>query len=516
MRPFRLWSRFRCWTLSAPVRLKIMGIALGVIFLLGLAMTLQVRATLTGRMLEELEQRGVAVTRDVAGRAADLILTDNLFALQELVRTTMENNEDARYVFIVGRDGRILAHTFGEHFPPDLLVVNAAGPPARSRVELLETEEGLIHDLAVSILDGKAGVARVGMSERRLGEVVQGTTWLLLLVTVVVSLVGVAGAYLLTLVLTRPILQLVEVTRAVGRGDFSQQAPVWATDEIGRLSAAFNAMTEALARSRQEIEAYNRQLVRRNEELSVLYEEVQRKEELLRQLLEKLILAQEEERKRVARELHDEVGQSLTAVIMGLGTAEEGLPAELLPMRTQLARLQDLAAKTLEGIRRLMVDLRPTLLDDLGLIPAIQWYAETHLAPAGVAPTVEVVGPRRRLPPLVETALFRVAQEGITNIVKHAAASRATVRLEFRPASIAAAIEDDGTGFTRQEPRDGRGLGLMGMQERVTLLGGTLRLSSDQGRGTRIAIEIPLPDQGEEALASSHLRTNSHSLRHTP
>lgn len=654
MRPSRLWSSFWSWVHSAPVKVKIMGIALGVILLLGLVVTLQVRTIITGRMLQELDQRGGAVARDVAGRATDLILTDNLFALQELVRNTMENNEDVRYVFVQDRDGHVLAHTFGVPFPSDLLTANIAKPADRFRVELLDTEDGVIHDVAVAILEGRAGTTRVGLSEQRLQTIVQDTTWLLLMVTGIVSLVGVAGAYLLTLVLTRPISQLVQVTRAVARGDFSQKARVRTGDEIGRLSADFNAMTEALARSRAEIEAFTRQLVRRNEELSALYDiavtvsrslqleeilngaltkvlevmelragwvflqdeqsgclalaaqkglspqfateeaeqelgycicrevmdsrearvlddirscprlsqatllreglrahasvplkakdkvlgimnvawdddrrfpdeelnllqsighqvgiaienarlyaEVQRKEELRRQLLEQIILAQEDERKRVARELHDEVGQSLTALIMSLGSAEASLPPELTAIRGQLAEIEDLSSRTLEGIRRLMADLRPTLLDDLGLVPAIRWYAETHLARAGVQPGVEVIGPRRRLSSSFETALFRVVQEAVTNIVKHAGASQATVRVEFNPGSIATTIEDDGRGFDVAERRDGSGFGLLGMQERVTLLGGSLRIESEPGRGTRVFLEIPIQDS-EGALS---------------
>ncbi|MBI3978554.1 MAG: GAF domain-containing protein, partial [Chloroflexi bacterium] len=619
-----------------------------VIFLLGLAVTLQIRATLVERLREEMTWRGGAVARDVAGHATDLILTDNLLALNDLVRSTVANNEDLRYAFVLGRNGQPLVYTFSDHVPPDLLNANTVGPEERFRAELLETEEGLIHDAAAPILEGKAGIARVGLSEKRLEAIVRDTTWLLLIVTVFVSLVGVAGAYLLTLVLTKPILQLVEVTRAVGKGDFSRQAPVWATDEIGRLSVAFNAMTAALGRSRAEIEEYNRQLVWRNQELSALYavaltvsrslrledilngalakvlevmqlragwiflqddqggrlvlaaqqglsadfvreeaeremgacicrevmdsgeariiddmlqclrlprqvlereglrthasvpltakdqvlgainvarhddrrftedelrllhsfghqigiaienarlyEEVQQKEQARRELIEKLILAQEEERKRVARDLHDEVSQSLTALIIGLGRAEESLPPELQPVTDQLAQIRDLTAKVLEETRRLMVDLRPSLLDDLGLVPAIHWYAKTHLKEAGVEAGVEVVGSRRRLPPLVETALFRVIQEAISNIVKHAEAKRVWIRLEFKESAVAARIEDDGKGFRPQEPNGRRSLGLLGMTERVTLLGGTFRIDSAPGQGTRISIEIHLPD----------------------
>ncbi len=645
MRPSTLWPRLRSWLLSFSVRVKIMGIALGVILLLGLVVTFQVRATMKATLKEELRRRGGSIARDIAGRATDLILTDNLFTLNELVREAVQTDHDVRYVFVVDQARNLLAHTFGHHFPAGLLEANTVLPGERFRIEILETEEGLIHDVAAPILEGRVGVVRVGMSERHLREAIASTTRFLLFVTGLVSLAGVAGAYLLTSVMTRPILDLVQVTEAVGRGDFSRKAPLWAMDEIGRLGAAFNAMIETLARSRAEIEQFNRQLLRRNEELSalnaiavtvsrslqlkdvldgalekvlevmrlqagwiflqhgqdgslvlaahkglstdflkeearqeweecicrevmmsgearilddlwrcprlspkviekeglsahasvplkakdrvlgvmnvachddrpfseeelrlltaighqigiavenaILYEEVQRKEEVRHLLLDKLIMAQEEERRRIARELHDEVGQSLTALIMGLGGAEEMIPQELEPLRRRLEEIRTLTAGTLEEIRRLMVDLRPTLLDDLGLIPAIHWYAETHLARAGVEPRIEVVGPKRRLPPPVETALFRVIQEATTNIVKHAGAKTATIRLQFEASSITASIADDGKGFDPREKRP-EGFGLLGMEERVTLLGGIFTLDSRPGHGTRITFTIPV------------------------
>jgi len=266
---------------------------------------------------------------------------------------------------------------------------------------------------------------------------------------------------------------------------------VWTNDEIGRLAAAFNSMTEALARSRDEIEQFNRQLLRRNEEL-------QHKEVSRRRLLDKLIHAQEEERKRVARELHDQVGQSLTALIMRLGSTEEMIPPETDQVKSQLSEICTLATEILEEIRRLMMDLRPALLDDLGLIPAVRSYAETQLGRSQVRAQVEVAGVKRKLPPFVDTALFRVVQEAVTNIVKHAEAQKATIQLRFNASSILATIEDDGKGFNRAEVgRNGTTLGLLGMEERVNLLGGTWQIESQQGRGTRVAVEIPIPlEQG--------------------
>ena len=225
-----------------------------------------------------------------------------------------------------------------------------------------------------------------------------------------------------------------------------------------------------------------------------LYEEVRQKEALRRRLLDELIRVQEEERKRVARELHDRVGQSLTALIMAVGSVEEIIPPEADHVRRHLAEIRTMMAAVVEETRRLMLDLRPALLDDLGLIPAIRSYAEAHLGPAGVQLEVEVAGIKRKLPPSVDIALFRVVQEAVTNVVKHARASKAAIRLHFNKSLVSATVEDDGKGFDCKDPNlNLRTFGLLGMQERAALLGGTLRIDSRPDRGTRVALQIPTP-----------------------
>lgn len=474
MKPWRLWLRVFQWALSVPLRVKIMGIALGVIILLGLAVTLEIRGKLTATMREELRQRGASIARDVAGRATDLILTDNLFGLQQLVKETLENNGDVRYVFVVGRGQDLLAHTFSKQVPPDLLDANSAHSMERFRVELLESEEGLIHDLAVPILGGTAGMARVGMSEGRLQQVVAGTTWYLLAVTVLVSLVGVAYAYLLTLVVTKPILRLVDVTTAVGKGDFSQRASIWAMDEIGRLSAAFNVMVEALERSREEL---------------------RRKEEIRSYLLEKVIYAQEEERKRIARELHDGTSHALTSFMLGLkllggsGTFEE--------VEGRTAQLRSLVAKALEEVHDLASELRPSVLDDLGLVAALEGYTKDYVRKFHIEVDFHASGlERRRLPSQVETALYRIIQEALLNIAKHADAKNISLMLEHRGSALVGIVEDDGKGFdvdqVMESASDQKKLGLLGMQERASLIGGQLTIESRLGGGTTIFINVRL------------------------
>ncbi len=640
--------RFRDWALSVPLRVKIMGIVLGVILLFSLAVTLQVRATLKATLREELEERGHSVARDVAGRAIDPMITDNLFAIDQLIRDRRQHDRDVRYVFILDRSGNLYAHTFDRGLPVGLLEANYSEPGEDGVAKVVLTEEGLVYDVAVPILEGRVGTVRVGMSEKNLQRILRDTTLILLLATGCVSFLGIAAAFLLTSVITRPIFDLVQVTEAVARGDLRQKATVRAEDEFGRLGIAFNSMTEALARSRSEIEQSNRQLLQRNEELSVLnsvattvsrsldlgqildgalervldgvkikagwvflgeegdehlklaasrglsesflkeeaekdlgdcicrevmvsgearivddmltcprlthqvlqkeglqchasiplkaknkvlgimnlacpkeqritvddlklltaighqvgiaienarlYEEVRQKEALRRRLLDELIRVQEEERKRVARELHDRVGQNLTALIMAVGSAEEILPPEAAHVRKHLAEIRTMMAAVVEETRRLMLDLRPALLDDLGLIPAIRSYAEAHLSPVGVQLQVEVGGTKRKLPSSVDIALFRVVQEAVTNIVKHAEASKASIRLHFNKSSVSATIVDDGHGFDRKESAlEARTFGLLGMEERTALLGGTLCIDSQPNGGTRVDLQIPTP-----------------------
>lgn len=229
----------------------------------------------------------------------------------------------------------------------------------------------------------------------------------------------------------------------------------------------------------------------------LLYEEVQRKEELRGELLQKVITAQEEERKRVARELHDETGQSLSTVIVGISAVENSLPKDMAPVKEHLSRIKSMMTQALTDIRKLILDLRPSVLDDLGLAAALRWYAKSHLEASGVDVTLETRRlDRKRFPPEMEIALFRIVQESINNIVKHAGASQARLRLELSDNAVFLEVEDNGQGFDIHEVRmsrdRARGLGILGMQERVALFGGKFHIESHAGRGTRIRVEVPL------------------------
>jgi signal transduction histidine kinase len=218
------------------------------------------------------------------------------------------------------------------------------------------------------------------------------------------------------------------------------------------------------------------------------------------QLLEKLITAQEEERRRISRELHDDASQSLAALALNLEGLADKLPPRSRDARQKLDILKEQAIHTLEGIRSLALELRPSVLDDLGLPMAVDWYARDYMAKRGLDVDIQVAGQGVKLPPYTETMLFRIIQEGLTNIVKHAEASQVKVKLQLNNSTATVQLEDDGIGFDVKAALSGEGmrqnLGLHGMSERATLLGGTLTIQSQPGQGTSLRVEVPLGKGG--------------------
>ncbi len=212
----------------------------------------------------------------------------------------------------------------------------------------------------------------------------------------------------------------------------------------------------------------------------------------LRQMSSQVLTAQEEERKRIARELHDDTAQALTSVLVRLRLLERSAGDGRL--RAGITELRDLTGEALEGVRRMAIDLRPPMLDDLGLEAALQAFVQdfSHRWPVKAKFTSGRLG---RLPLDVELVLYRIVQEALSNVAKHANASRVEARLTRRGRSLHLVIEDDGCGFDVEAAKSSRGsgLGLFGMEERLALIGGSVRVESAVGRGTRVSVEAPLP-----------------------
>jgi signal transduction histidine kinase len=209
-----------------------------------------------------------------------------------------------------------------------------------------------------------------------------------------------------------------------------------------------------------------------------------------RDALRNVVSAQELERERLARELHDETGQALTSILLGLKELEDAGSAADVSSAT--ARLRELVVTTLQDVRRLAVELRPKALDDFGLVPALERLVETFQEQTGIEVIMEPQLGQDRLPSEIETALYRIIQEALTNVVKHAQASRVSIVLSRRGSSVSAVFEDDGRGFAVDETRED-GLGLLGMKERLSLLDGRLQIESSSDGGTTLVAEVPVP-----------------------
>ncbi|MDB5082529.1 MAG: Histidine kinase [Chloroflexi bacterium] len=256
---------------------------------------------------------------------------------------------------------------------------------------------------------------------------------------------------------------------------------------------------------RQFTTALNHMLTRLEENAHVIQEDQRQ----LQMMTARVINAQENERKRIARELHDEASQSLTAMIMGLEAARQAAPAADAALQQNLAGLKELAVSTLEELRKLALDLRPTMLDDLGLIPAVRWLSRTARERGNLAVNFSVAGfeGHERLAPELETCLFRITQECLTNILKHANASVVDIKLEQFAADaltpypgVRLTVRDDGRGFDRATARAkayrGGHLGLFDIEERATLMGGHVKIGpanpNAEAPGTCTIVTLPL------------------------
>jgi signal transduction histidine kinase len=319
----------------------------------------------------------------------------------------------------------------------------------------------------------------------------------------------VAGDLILMYLTTRsvlvPVQALTEATRRITDGDLETPIAAYGRDEISTLARSFDAMRVRLKDSIEEIHSWNRELDAHVQERSAAYRTaLEQKEQLRSELLRRVINAQEEERKRISRELHDETCQLLTGLAYALDNAAE---ANSLPeVRRLLEQMHALTKSTLEGVHRIIFDLRPSMLDSLGLVPALRWYADTRLRGMGCVFVIREIGEPRRLPPPVETAIFRVMQEVINNIAQHSQARHVDFVIDTRDGWADVRVTDDGIGFDPDRlmgALEGKqGLGLMGMRERMDAVGGELHLRSVPGGGTAVRLIVPLngvaPDDGKE------------------
>jgi PAS domain S-box-containing protein len=235
-------------------------------------------------------------------------------------------------------------------------------------------------------------------------------------------------------------------------------------------------------------------------EISRNITQLKRAEKEIRDLSRRLIKGMEEERKKLAQDLHDELSEVLTAVYFGMEALHNSIPGKLKDQRKKCMELIGEIEEIGDRIRNISSDLRPAMLDDLGLIPTIEWYISDFInRRQGIEIDLETIGVKKRLDPEIEIVLYRILQEGLNNIAKHAKASHVKVLLTFNHPKIIFTIKDDGVGFEMTKGISAKGfkshgIGLAGLRERVASAGGSIDIRSRKGKGTLIRAELPIPE----------------------
>lgn len=447
--------------------IKVMGIALSLIALFGLETIIETRALMRDSLEKEAHGHSLQLARQLESSLIDRLITGDLVTVYGLLKGAEEINPGIKYLFILSPQKRVLVST--PEFPLSRALIDANGINADGslREEELETEWGIINDLAAPIMGGRLGTLRIGLSREYVRRAVDAMTARLLLSVLMVALLGVGISYLLALVLSKPINELIKGIDQVEKGDLEVRIRPWFSDEIGRLTDAFNNMAGVLGREKA----------------------------LKTELMRKLITSQEEERQRISRELHDKTSQSLTSIKIGLKVLEnQALPREAL---LKFDEFRTLLNSSLDEIHELAVELRPPSLGDLGLPQVVKELGENFQKAFSIEVKCSVEDYFRvnRLEPALEIGLYRIIQEAFSNIEKHSGAGSVEVGFAKTEEAVLLTISDNGRGFCPAQVlvKPGRKpIGLFGMKERAELLGGKFGIAAGNGGGTRITVSLPL------------------------
>jgi signal transduction histidine kinase len=487
---FVSWGR-RIWSIvgGVSIRVKVLGIVLGVILLLSAFVIVQMRNVLTDKLLDELAAQGISIGDSIAYEIASIGMqadpaTLNFYLLNRQIHySSSSHNTLVTYIYVEdSTDGAILGAAGDlSSANDDAITPLATHTHGRATVEVGPSFVELVVPVPSS-----NDLLHMALARTNIEATVRSVTMQLLAITLLMIAIGFVAAIFLTWILARPLLDLVAATQSVAQGDLSRRVPSWANDEIGELSTAFNQMVESLARAEKERAA---------------------QAQLRERYVIGVILAQESERRRIARELHDSTSQSLTSLLVGLQNLKA---ASDLRLESKIDELRQVVSSTLEEVRALSWRLRPSALDDLGLQVALQHHIEDFCQRYGVQVDYVVRGLVNRLPPEMETSIYRIVQEGLTNIARYANATHASVIVGYRHNMIRVIIEDNGVGF---DPSivytQNKSLGLQGIRERAGLFEGSLTIESQPGSGTSLFVEIPY-------LAEAPSSSESPSSAETP
>lgn len=454
---------------AVGVFVKILGVGAAVALIFGVVAGYEVHRAATRSLYDSLRINARSTATLMATALTRHLVVDDLAAVRRIIRDAVREEEDVRYILVEDPHGRTIASTPLAPTRTDPVDHGTQG----SRLSVLAWADGerVITDARAPILGGRAGAIRIGMTDERLARALLNLRIRLLLALLLSMALGQGLALLLASRLAQPIHHLVDVVKDLDEGNRTRRAEIHAEDEIGRLAEAFNRLADGIQASEAE---------------------VREKEAMRISLIDRIVTTQEDERRRIARELHDDLGQSLTSFLLQVRSAKHCAPEAC----GALAGVEDGIHALIHDVRRMAFALRPAILDDLGLEQALARYlselGET-IAPELGFQYVRREGATARPAAAVEIALYRICQEAVSNALRHGAPHTVSVVVVQSPSHISLLVEDDGAGFDAAA-RTGadRGLGLAGIRERVHLMHGEVLIESSPGAGCVVRATLPI------------------------
>jgi signal transduction histidine kinase len=434
----------------------------------------------TAQLFEnQLDKRGIEIANSIASLSSNDILLDDHFSISERLNKTKSNNEEVRYILVTDSTGHILANTFTNSLPKGLPPIRLPANPAAPLVSGFNSNEGFIREVLFPIENGSIGFVRIGMSENISQLLLKEKLTEIIFTILIVCVLAALGATRLSYMLVQPIRFLSEAAYQIQQGNYNIHTRVPSKDETGKLAAAFNAMVSSL-RSKDR-------------ENNKLLQEIHTKEALRASLIKKLFTVREDEQRRLSRELHDEIGQSMASLLAYMKVLHAKLVTH--EQKALLVEARDVTVAVLEGLRKMAVELRPPALDYLGIMTVLERYTANFSVQYEI--TVCFEGPKEKISVSNDVALslYRILQESLTNIIRHAKADQVKVHVTKNPKSICMEICDNGQGFQAdflEVARSNNRLGLFGMQERAEMLGGSFEIRSTVDRGTTIIAILPI------------------------
>ena len=447
-------------------------------------------------LLDELDRRTLHHAHVLAVSSSPWVLSDDLVGMEEVVEGSARGS-GVRHAMIVDPSGRILAHTDRARIGFYLVDPTSLSATAGDRTaRVYQRSETAIHAISpISAADRLIGWSILAVDKRATNAYLAYATRTGIIYTVVAMAIGTVFALLLSRSILRQLRLLLRGVDNLQRDVLDQPVKVVSRDEVGRVAEAFNRALASLAESRRRLTS---EIVERK-----------RAEDALRTLSRRQVSVIEDERKRIARDLHDELGQVLSGMQFCLTTMRNSLHGADSPLDEPCAKLASEVESMGVSIHRIANDLRPATLDHLGLVSAIQAFIADQKPMIGdrLTITVDAAGFNRRLPADIETVAYRIVQEGLSNVIKHASASRVDVLLTVNHPHLIVTIRDDGVGISPRTSGDfaaERGIGLLGMEERAASIGGKVEVKPRRGGGTALLAELPyaLEDVHAEAAGA--------------